>query len=215
VAFFEEEISFLKAHHIDLRAVWLWIEPEWGELMNYTCRSVLNILKETGTQTELWVSFPDHYYEGLTHEDKLDKAVESVKEVLQEAEQIGCTIALYNHGGWFGEPENQIKIIQSIGSDKIRLVYNFHHGHHHLDRFEKLFEIMLPYLSAVNLNGMRVDGPKIMTIGEGDKELEMLRVIKESGYSGTIGILGHTEGEDIRPVLERNLKGLEKLSAFL
>jgi len=138
-----------------------------------------------------------------------------LKEILREAEQIGCTIALYNHGDWFGEPENQIKIIQAIGSDKIRLVYNFHHGHHQVDRFEGLFEKMLPYLSAVNLNGMSADGPKIITIGEGDKELEMLRVIKASGYSGSVGILGHTEGEDIRPVLERNLKGLEKLSAAL
>jgi hypothetical protein len=39
----------------------------------------------------------------------------------------------------------------------------------------------------------------------------MLRIIQNSGYSGPIGILGHTEGEDIRVVLERNLKGLEEL----
>jgi len=58
---------------------------------------------------------------------------------------------------------------------------------------------------------MRVEGPKIITLGKGDRELEMLRVIRASGYRGPIGILGHTEGEDIREVLVRNLEGLERL----
>ena len=70
---------------------------------------------------------------------------------------------------------------------------------------------MLPFLSTININGMRQEGPKIITLGEGDRELDMLRIIKESGYRGSIGILGHTEGEDIRIVLERNLEGLADL----
>ncbi len=212
---FEQEIQSLKKHNISLRAVWLYVDPQTEELMNPMCRSILNTLKETGTRTELWVSFPDHFFEGLTDSEKHEKAVDAVKEILAEAEEIGCTVALYNHGGWFGETENQIGIIKAIGSEKLRMVYNFHHGHHQLDRFEELFEMMLPYLSAVNINGMKAEGPMIITLGEGDRELEMLRFIKESGYSGPIGILGHTEGEDIRPVLERNLRGLEKLKSSL
>jgi hypothetical protein len=43
----------------------------------------------------------------------------------------------------------------------------------------------------------------------------MLSIIRASGYSGPIGIIGHTEGEDIRVVLERNLKGLETLKKEL
>lgn len=210
---FEQEIQSLKKHHVSLRAVWFWVDPVNGKLINPTCRSILDVLKETGTRTELWVSFPDHFYEGLSDTEKHEKAVDAIKEILREAEEIGCTIALYNHGAWFGETENQISIIEAIGSDNIRMVYNFHHGHHQLDRFEELFEMMLPYLSAVNINGMKAEGPKIITLGEGDREMEMLRFIKESGYSGNIGILGHTEGEDIRTVLERNLRGLEKIIA--
>ena len=124
-------------------------------------------------------------------------------------------MALYNHGDWFGEPENQVRIIQAIGSDRIRIVYNFHHGHHQVDRFGELLEVMKPYLSAININGMKVEGPKIITLGEGDREVEMLRTIKDSGYCGPIGILGHTEGEDIRVVLERNLEGLQQLKSQL
>jgi hypothetical protein len=43
----------------------------------------------------------------------------------------------------------------------------------------------------------------------------MLKIIQDSGYSGPIGILGHTEGEDIQVVLERNQKGLEELRSQL
>ena len=76
-------------------------------------------------------------------------------------------------------------------------------------------DLMLPYLSTINLNGMNVDGPKILPLGQGERDLELLKIIAESGYRGKIGIIGHTEGEDIRHVLERNLAGLEKLRAEL
>ncbi len=210
---FREEIGVLKQHGIELSAVWLWLEPGEDTLFNAASRAVLDILEETGTGTDLWVSFPPHFFEGISDEEKLARGVEAIGTVLRWAEQNGCTISLYNHGDWFGEPENQIRIIEAIGSDRIRLVYNFHHGHHQVDRFESLFSQMLPYLSAVNINGMKVEGPKIITLGEGDRELEMLKIISASGYSGPIGILGHTEGEDIREVLRRNLEGLESLKS--
>ncbi len=212
---FKEEIEVLRESHIKLSAVWLWLEPKEGEMLNYSNKSILKILEETGAETELWVSFPAHVFDGLSDEESLNRAVEMLTDILNWAEKNGCTIALYNHGDWFGEPENQIRIIETIGSDKIKIVYNFHHGHHQVERFEELLHQMLPYLSTININGMNLDGPKIITLGEGDRELEMLRMIKTSGFQGSIGILGHTEGEDIKPVLERNLIGLEKLKKEL
>ncbi|MGW8317461.1 MAG: sugar phosphate isomerase/epimerase family protein, partial [Bacteroidales bacterium] len=208
---FKHEIGVLQQHGIELSAVWLWLEPAEDTMFNKASRDILDILAETGTHTDLWVSFPAHFYEGLTGEEKLEKGVNAIKTVLHWAEQHGCTLSLYNHGDWFGEPENQIRIIEAIGSDRVRIVYNFHHGHEHVERFEALFGKMLPYLSAVNINGMRVEGPKIIPLGEGDRELEMLKIISRSGYQGPIGIIGHTDGEDIRVTLERNLDGLERL----
>jgi sugar phosphate isomerase/epimerase len=212
---FKREIEVLREHQIKLGAVWLWIEPTGEGILNASSKSILKILEETDSRTELWVSFPARVFEGISDKERLQKAVEILTELLVWAEKNGCTIALYNHGDWFGEPENQIRIIETLDSEKIRIVYNFHHGHHQVEQFETLFNRMLPYLSAININGMKVEGPKIVTIGEGDFELEMLKIIKASDYKGPIGILGHTEGEDIRVVLERNLKGLEKLKQLL
>jgi hypothetical protein len=212
---FVEEINVLAAHGIDLRAVWFWIQGGSDGLLDRSNEFILESLKKTNSRTELWVSFPESYYDGNTDGESLQKAIDAVREILQRAEEIGCTLALYNHGGWFGEPENLIRIIEAIGSNKIRIVYNFHHGHHRIDHFREDFTRMMPYLSTVNINGMRKEGPKIITLGEGDQELSMLKVIKESGYSGPVGILGHTEGEDIRVVLKRNLKGLGQLKESL
>jgi hypothetical protein len=215
IPLFKHEIEVMEENGIALRAVWMWVDPVQGEILNDSNREILQILEETGTRTEIWLSFPEHVFEGLADSSQLEKACSLVSEVLGAAEKSGCTLALYNHGGWFGEPENQVRIIRAVAPERIRIVYNFHHGHHQIDRFGELLEVMMPYLSVININGMKAGGPKILPLGEGDREKEMLGAIVASGYKGPIGILGHTEGEDIRTVLQRNLKGLERLSAEL
>ncbi len=212
---FKEEIEVLREHDIELSAVWLWLDPKGDDILGDAGRAILQTMEETGTHTELWVSFPEQVFLGLSEKQALDKAVSILNEVMEEAEDLGCTMALYNHGDWFGEPENQVRIIEAMGNDKVKIVYNFHHGHLQVDRFPELMELMKPYLSTININGMRVEGPKILPLGEGDRELEMLKIIVASGYTGPIGILGHTEGEDIQMVLERNLKGLDRLRSQL
>ena len=212
---FAEEIGILAERGIKLSAVWFWVHGDSNVLLNSTNEFILETLNNTGTRTELWVSFPDNYYAGHTDSESLQKAVTAIRQIHQKAKEIGCSIALYNHGGWFGEPDNLARIIEAIGSDDIGIVYNFHHGHHRIDRFREDLIRMMPYLSTININGMRKEGPKILTLGEGDREESMLRTIKEAGYTGPIGILGHTEGEDIRVVLERNLEGLGQLKKSL
>jgi alpha-L-fucosidase 2 len=212
---FEEEIRVLSQHGIELRAVWFWIQGRGDHLLDSTNEFVLSTLERTGTRTELWVSFPEDYFEGGSDSANLATAVRAVREILGRAEASGCSVALYNHGGWFGEPANLVRIIEAIDPGKLRIVYNFHHAHHRIDRFQEDLDLMLPYLSVINLNGMRKEGPKIITLGEGDRELDMLRIIVQSGYAGPLGIIGHTDGEDIRTVLERNLEGLQKLKEQL
>ena len=103
---------------------------------------------------------------------------------------------LYNHGGWFGDPENQIAVIQSAQRQNVGIVYNFHHAHEQLERFPQLLGKMMPYLKAINLNGMQKEGPMILPIGAGDREQEMIRLVRASGFQGTVGILNHQPDVD-------------------
>lgn len=207
----DEEIKTLRSNNIKLKAVWFWVNGASGEVLDEDNAFILKTLKENNVRTELWLSFNNRYFEGISDEEKLKKAVQAVGLIRDKAKEIGCTVHLYNHGSWFGEPENQVKIIESLGASDVGIVYNFHHARHQTNEFPNLLRIMKPYLSTVNINGMKEGGPMIMTVGQGDKELWMLEQLRDSGYKGSIGILGHVDDEDAKVVVRRNLEGLKML----
>ena len=203
-----EEIKTLEKHNIRLKAVWFWVNGGSEEILDEANRFILETLKENQVKTELWLSFNDRFFEDLSDDQKLKKAVSTISALNGKANAIGCTVHLYNHGNWFGEPENQVKIIKETGAKNIGIVYNFHHARHQVKDFPRLINLMKPYLSTVNINGMKTDGPMITPVGEGDHELKMLRQLKVSGYNGSLGILSHVDNEDAKIVLKRNLEGL-------
>ena len=190
-----------------------WVHP--GEL-NEQSQMILDLLERHNIQAELWVLIPDP--PGQTHQERVEAAVEQLRPLAQAAAEIGCSIGLYNHLGWFGEPENQLAIIEAMQMDNVGIVYNLHHGHHQMDRFAQLLEKMQPHLMCLNLNGM-VDAAdpgehKILPIGYGERDLEILQTIIDSGYDGPIGILGHTM-DDVEERLQDNLDGLDWLKQQL
>jgi sugar phosphate isomerase/epimerase len=144
-----------------------------------------------------------------------DAGADMIRYLAERTALLATRIGLYNHGDWFGNPVNQLKIIQVLNDPGIGIVYNFHHAHAQIDRFPSLMSVMKPHLLAVNIDGMRRSGPQILTVGSGDEEKAMLQELLMSGYTGPIGILGHIETEDVEVVLKRNLDGLRKLVKIL
>ena len=82
---------------------------------------------------------PPKNFDSLTQQQKLDTAVKTVSYMAKRAAAIGCTLGLYNHEGWYGEPENQIAIIQQLKDPNVGLVYNFNHAQQHIERFAEFF----------------------------------------------------------------------------
>ncbi len=208
---FSDEIKALKNRDIKLTSVWMWIDTDSGEIFDDNNKQLLEIIKQNNVKTDLWLGFSNKHFDGLTDAEKLEKAVTSISYVQRRAKELGCTISLYNHGDWFGEPANQVRIIEKMGAKDVGIVYNFHHAHLQVKEFPELLRKMLPYLKTVNLNGMKIEGPKILTIGQGTEELGMLKTLKESGFNGSVGILCHIDTEDAKVFLKRNLDGLKAL----
>lgn len=209
------ELKLAADNGIQVTAVWMWLDKnDAAGNLSASNQKVLQALAETGTKTQIWVSFPEDYFDELNDEEKLEEAAEIISYVSLEAEDLGCRVGLYNHGGWFGRPENLVSIIQSMPKVDLGIVFNFHHAHDMTNEFPELVIVMKPYLWAVNLNGMNPDGPKIMTIGKGNKESEMVAALEENGFHGPYGILGHIENADVEKVLKANLEGLNKIDAF-
>jgi putative heme-binding domain-containing protein len=204
---FEREVQALKRHRIELTAVW------FPAALNKDAQQLLDVFAKHQILTQLWVSLNDPAPQA-DQATKIKQAAKLLRPIALAADKLGCSLGLYNHGGWFGQPENQIAIIQELKLPNVGVVYNLHHGHEHLDRLPELLKLMRPYLFAINLNGMAPagdkHGQKILPLGYGSKDLIVLRLIRESGFTGRIGILGHTD-DDAEARLKDNLDGLSWL----
>src|ERR1043165_6569907 len=99
---FDAEMDALKRHHIQLLSWWFPTE------LNDEARLILDVLRRhqlTGVQ--LWVMGSG---EATHNESEQNARVESeakpIQRIAQAAAPMNSKVGLYNHGGWFGEPEN-------------------------------------------------------------------------------------------------------------
>ena len=212
----DDELAALKRHGISLDAWW------FPGSMNDEARRTVELFKRHGAKPQLWVTGGGAFVKSPEEQmARVESEAKRIRPIAEAAASVGSQVALYNHGGWFGEPENQIAIVERLRSDGIAnvgIVYNLHHGHDHLDRFPALLTKMKPHLLALNLNGMTKGGDKagkkILVIGQGDLDLALLKTIRDSGWRGPVGILNHTD-EDAETRLRANLDGLDQLVKLL
>lgn len=206
VATFEEEILQYKKHDLEYFAFWSWhpaLEP---------------LIRKYDIHPQLWLTNPSPAAD--SQEDKIKAATEQLLPLVKKAKELDCKVGLYNHGGWGGEPQNLVAVCQYLlehhDGDNVGIVYNFHHGHEHIADFAESLKLMQPYLLCLNINGMNDNAnPKILPVGQGQHEADMLKTIRASGYSGPIGILDHRDDMDAEESLRLNLEGLKKVDAKL
>ena len=203
---FDEEVALLQKEKIELTAVW------FPANLGPDAQKLLAVIRKHELKPQLWVTMGDPA--GADQAAKVETAAKVIRPVAEEAAKLGCTVALYNHGGWFGEPENQVAVIEALKLKNVGIVYNQHHGHEHFDKFPQLLKLMKPHLLALNINGSIKGGDKagkkIVPLGAGELDLKLLAAIRDSGYGGPIGILGHTN-DDAAERLADNLDGLRWL----
>ncbi|MEQ1751568.1 MAG: hypothetical protein ABL974_19250, partial [Prosthecobacter sp.] len=203
-----DELNALKKHHIELMGWW------FPGAINDEAKKALELFKRFDVHPQLWISGGGGAIPVKDEADqnsRIEKEIARFKPICEAAVPFGCSVGIYNHGGWGGEPENMIAVCEGLkaqGIKNIGIVYNLHHGHGHLDRLAKVLPRMLPHLLCLNLNGMDIDGDakgrKILPLGVGTEDVKVLRIIRASGYSGPIGILNHTN-EDAEGRLLDNL----------
>lgn len=199
---FEEEILEMKKNGIEFFAFWSFH------------KDIVPLIRKHGITPQFWITVPSPA--NGTQDEKVKAAAERLLPLVKQAGDLGCKFGLYNHGGWGGEPANMVAVCRWLRNhakaDHVGIVYNFHHGHGHIDDFAQSLDAMKPYLLCLNLNGMSKDPKqKILPIGQGQHELRMMRIIVKSGYRGPIGILDHRGELDAETSLRQNLDGLHAL----
>ena len=200
---FEEEILQYEKHGIEYFAFWS------------SHVEAFKLFEKHGLKPQIWRTCPSPKAEN--QKDRIDAAAKSMLPLAEAARKLGASLGLYNHGGWGGEPANLVAVckrLHELGHDHTGIVYNFHHGHDHIEDFGAVLKLMKPHLLCLNLNGMNPDAqPKILPIGQGRHEGEMIAAIIESGYDGPIGILDHRNDTDAEVALRENIEGLKKVLA--
>lgn len=203
---FEEEIVQYKKHEIEFFAFWSWhdaLEP---------------LIRKHRIRPQIWLMFSAPA-EG-SDDQKTKAAAEGLLPMVEKTRSLGLQLGLYNHGGWAGEPKNMVAVCQYLrahhDANHVGIVYNLHHGHDHIAEFANHLKLMQPYLLCLNLNGMNNGAePKILPIGSGQHELDLIRIIRAAKYAGPIGILDHRPELDAEESLRLNLKGLSQVLTTL
>ncbi len=202
VAEFEEEILEYEKHGIEYFAFWGQHEQAF------------RLFGKHDLHPQIWNTLPSPGK--ATQAENVVSATRALLALAKDTAEMGCKLGLYNHGGWGGEPANLIAVcraLRAVGYRHVGIVYNWHHAHARIGSWTEDLKEMLPFLHCVNLNGMNSGAkPKILTLGQGEHDLSMLRVLIESGYEGAVGILDHQPDLDAREVLSDNLDGLAWLT---
>lgn len=209
---FDDELKALKKNKIKLQA--FWMSSDFKPQENAHIKAVFDFLERNKVKTEIWLLMGTggDEFQALGQSEKVRKVAEPIRYIAERASQLGCKVGLYNHGGWFGEPENQLEIIGYLNLNNIGIVYNFHHAREHHQRFGEFYPKIMPYLLSLNIAGLKSgDTQKFYRTGEGDVELEMIRTVAQSPYKGPVGIINHDMDEDAAVGLQAEIDGLRTI----
>lgn len=207
------ELQMAMVNDIEIVSIWLWLNANRDSigLLGHANKKLFKIIEELDLRTTFWVSLSENFFKDLDEEQSLSEAVAILDFVAIKAAELNCKVALYNHSGWFGNPFNQLEVIKALPQHDLGIVFNFHHAHNSIDDIDSIAFAIKPYLRAVNLNGMKKDGIKILPIGKGDYEKEMIQAFINTGFIGPWGVMGHVENADVKKVLLENIDGLRSL----
>jgi sugar phosphate isomerase/epimerase len=218
---FDTEIDAMHKHGVQIVA---WILYGSG---NAHTQLILDTFKRHHIHPQLWIeesgqkrSAEEIHTTPEQQKQKVNDEADKVAVVAKLAAPYGVKVVLYNHNGWLGMEQNQLEVIarlKQLGVKDVGMVYNFTHArdafHDDSKEFAALWPKMQRYVVEVNITGMAMDGT-VLYPSQGDAELDMMRVIQQSGWHGPIGITAE-KGGDAEVNLRNYLLGVDWLAAEL
>ena len=141
----------------------------------------------------------------------LKRIMEALQIITPAAEEAGVVLAIENHGGLPGTGEEQIEVIEKIGSPGLRATVDV--GNYLMCGQDPIkgSSIAAPYCAYIHFKDFKkIDKAFIgSVIGEGIVDhAGCLNVLKDGGYDGFVAL--EFEGEDVDP-----LEGIEKSYAYM
>ena len=108
------ELRLAREHGIRVEAVWVWTEKDQPGKLSESNERLLSALRQAGLSTQLWVGFAPGFFERMTGDREGRPRGRDGPPPERPGRGKKSRVALYNHGDWFGEPENQVRIIPAL-----------------------------------------------------------------------------------------------------
>ncbi len=126
-------------------------------------------------------------------EEKIARATMALKEIMPDAARYHLPVAIENHWGISTRPENIIRVIEAVNSPWLGTCPDFGNFPRDVDPYKGL-EILAPQALHVQAKSahFRQDGEETSINYQ-----RALRIIRDSGYDGTIAIEYEGGGRDL------------------
>ncbi len=148
------------------------------------------------------------------------RAEKVIQEIADMAAESGVRVALYPHTDfWVERVEDAIRVAKKVDRKNVGITFNLCHWLKTDDEenMKSLIKSAMPHLFVVSINGADSGGKDwkqlIQTLDRGSFNiLRFLKALKNSGYTGPIGLQGYGIGGDAYENLKRSMSAWRKLS---
>ena len=213
-----EMLQELDKNNLRLFAVYLGvnIDPD-QQKYDPKLKEAMEILK--GRNTILWLFVISGTHKPSSPEGD-ERAVEIIREIADMAAQSRVRIALYpHHGFWVERVEDAVRVAKKVDRKNVGVTFNLCHWLRVDDEknMETLIKAVMPYLFVVTINGADSGGQDwkqlIQTLDRGSFDMHLfLKTLKDSGYTGPVGLQGYGIGGDAYENLKRSMNAWRQLS---
>ena len=183
-------------------------------------KEAMEILK--GRNTILWLFVLSQKHKPSSPEGDA-RAVEIIREIADMAAQYKLRVALYPHYGfWVERVEDAVRVVKKVDRKNVGVTFNLCHWLRVDDEknMQPLIKAAMPYLFVVTINGADGGGKDwkqlIQTLDRGSFDMHrFLKTLKDSGYTGPIGLQSYGIGGDANDNLKRSMSAWRQLSERL
>jgi sugar phosphate isomerase/epimerase len=128
--------------------------------------------------------------------DALLHCMDGYVELAQRGSKEGVMVLIENHGGLSANPDNIVKIIETVDSPWIGTLPDFGNFPPEIDRYEAL-EKLMPYAAAVHAKMGEFDEQGLETRFDIPR---CYQIVKKGGYDGYLGIEFEGPGDEYEGV---------------
>jgi sugar phosphate isomerase/epimerase len=170
-----------------------------------------------GRPTIVWLAITsDAYPRSSPAGDQ--RAVEIITCIADAAHEQGNTVALYPHSDfWLERIDDAVRLAQKANRRNVGVTFNLYHWLRtdSPENMNSAIKRAMPYLFVATVNGTIPSG-SIETLDKGTFDVySFLKVIRQEGFTGPIGLQGYGIGGDVRDNLSRSISAWRRFSMRL